>query len=96
MADAEGDHAVIGWDVVLSHDFCDGEFKAGIRGGIGFRGVVAFNWMAGGVGGVFIASSKNPNESIHGKGFVARLSGSTIEFISMWKLIFFGRNLFRC
>jgi hypothetical protein len=42
----------------------------------------------------FIASSKNPNEKFHGKGFVARLSGSTIEFISMWKLIFFGRNLF--
>ena len=42
----------------------------------------------------FIASSKNPNESIHGKGFVARLSGSTIEFISMWKLMFFGRNVF--
>ena len=42
----------------------------------------------------FIASSKNPNESIHGKGFVARLSGSTIEFISMWKLMFFGKNTF--
>ena len=42
----------------------------------------------------FIASSKNPNEKIHGKGFVARLSGSTIEFISMWKLMFFGRKLF--
>ena len=42
----------------------------------------------------FIASSKNPNEKIHGKGFVARLSGSTIEFISMWKLLMFGRNVF--
>ena len=42
----------------------------------------------------FIASSFNPNEQIHGKGFVARLSGSTIEFISMWKLMFFGRQLF--
>ncbi len=42
----------------------------------------------------FIASSKNPNEAIHGKGFVARLSGSTIEFISMWKLMFFGSHLF--
>jgi len=42
----------------------------------------------------FIASSKNPNEKIHGKGFVARLSGSTIEFISMWKLMFFGKKLF--
>ena len=42
----------------------------------------------------FIVSSKNPNEQFHGKGFVARLSGSTIEFISMWKLMMFGRHLF--
>lgn len=42
----------------------------------------------------FIASSKNPNEDYHGKGFVARLSGSTIEFISMWKQMMFGRNVF--
>ena len=43
----------------------------------------------------FIASSMNPNKAIHGKGFVARLSGSTIEFISMWKLMFFGKNVFK-
>lgn len=42
----------------------------------------------------FIASSKNPNHRIHGKGFVARLSGSTIEFISMWKHMMFGANPF--
>lgn len=42
----------------------------------------------------FIASSKNPNAKIHGKGFVARLSGSTIEFISMWKMMMFGKNVF--
>ncbi len=41
----------------------------------------------------FIASSKNPNKAYHGKGFVARLSGSTIEFISMWKLMMFGREI---
>lgn len=41
----------------------------------------------------FIASSKNPNKSFHGKGFVARLSGSTIEFISMWKLMMFGSKV---
>ncbi len=41
----------------------------------------------------FIASSKNPNKSYHGKGFVARLSGSTIEFISMWKLMMFGEHV---
>ncbi len=43
----------------------------------------------------FIASSKNPDESIHGKGFVARLSGSTIEFISIWKRMMFGANVFK-
>lgn len=42
----------------------------------------------------FIASSRNPDEKIHGKGFVARLSGSTIEFISIWKLMMFGRHIF--
>ncbi len=42
----------------------------------------------------FIASSRNPNRNFHGKGFVARLSGSTIEFISMWKRMMFGANLF--
>ncbi len=42
----------------------------------------------------FIASSRNPDERIHGKGFVARLSGSTIEFISMWKLMMFGKHIF--
>lgn len=42
----------------------------------------------------FIASSKNSNEKYHGKGFVARLSGSTIEFINMWKIMMFGRKPF--
>ena len=43
----------------------------------------------------FIVSSANPDKRIHGKGFVARLSGSTVEFISMWKELFFGKNYFR-
>ena len=42
----------------------------------------------------FIASSKNPNKKIHGKGFVARLSGSTIEFMNMWKIMMFGKRPF--
>lgn len=42
----------------------------------------------------FIASSKNPDKSIHGKGFVARLSGSTVEFLDMWKRMFFGASPF--
>ncbi len=42
----------------------------------------------------FIVSSKNPNKNIHGKGFVARLSGSTVEFIHMWSLMMFGLQPF--
>ena len=38
----------------------------------------------------FIASSANPNPDIHGRGFVARLSGSTTEMISMWIEMFIG------
>ncbi len=43
----------------------------------------------------FIASSAGPNDNIHGKGFVARLSGSTIEFMSMWKIMMFGSSPFK-
>ena len=42
----------------------------------------------------FIVSSANPNPRIHGKGFVARLSGSTAEFIHMWQLMMFGKKPF--
>ena len=42
----------------------------------------------------FIASSANPNESIHGRGFVARLSGSTAEFLSIWRRMMFGERPF--
>lgn len=42
----------------------------------------------------FIASSKNPDRSCHGKGFVARLSGSTVEFLNMWIIMMFGKNPF--
>ena len=38
----------------------------------------------------FIASSVNPDPAVHGRGFVARLSGSTAEFLQMWQLMFFG------
>ncbi|MDD6491954.1 MAG: hypothetical protein PUG54_07005 [Firmicutes bacterium] len=41
----------------------------------------------------FLASSANPNPAYHGRGFVARLSGSTVEFLQMWILMMFG-NLF--
>lgn len=43
----------------------------------------------------FIASSANPDASVHGRGFVARLSGSTAEFLQMWQIMFFGRTPFR-
>jgi len=42
----------------------------------------------------FIASSAFPDPSIHGEGFVARLSGSTAEFMSMWKHMFIGAKPF--
>ena len=42
----------------------------------------------------FLASSSNPNPDIWGKGYVARLSGSTIEFLHMWRIMMFGTNPF--
>lgn len=43
----------------------------------------------------FIASSANPDPATHGRGFVARLSGSTAEFLHMWQILFFGPRPFR-
>lgn len=43
----------------------------------------------------FIASSVNPDPQVHGRGFVARLSGSTAEFISMWITMMAGKRVFR-
>ena len=42
----------------------------------------------------FIASSAFPDPSIVGKGFLARLSGSTAEFMDIWKLMFIGPEMF--
>ena len=42
----------------------------------------------------FLASSANPDKTIHGRGFVARLSGSTAEFLSIWRRMFFGEQPF--
>ncbi len=42
----------------------------------------------------FICSSANPDASIHGNGFVARLSGSTAEFIHILGLMAFGPQPF--
>ncbi|OZM58070.1 cellobiose phosphorylase [Lottiidibacillus patelloidae] len=43
----------------------------------------------------FIASSVNPDQSVHGRGFVARLSGSTAEFLSMWTFMMIGKKPFK-
>ncbi len=43
----------------------------------------------------FIASSANPDEALHGRGFIARLSGSTVEFLQMWTIMMFGHAPFR-
>ncbi len=42
----------------------------------------------------FIVSSAHPDESLHGGGFVARLSGATAEFLSIWTLMMTGRQPF--
>jgi len=42
----------------------------------------------------FIASSAFVDPSMRGKGFLARLSGSTAEFLSMWVLMMIGPNPF--
>lgn len=42
----------------------------------------------------FIASSANPDENLHGRGFVSRLSGSTTEVVSIWSQMFLGKTPF--
>ena len=42
----------------------------------------------------FIVSSGNPDPSLHGNGFVARLSGATAEFISILMLMTIGKKPF--
>ncbi|WP_448376633.1 cellobiose phosphorylase [Fervidobacterium sp.] len=43
----------------------------------------------------FIASSANPDDTVHGTGFVARLSGASAEFLSMWKIMLSGQKPFK-
>ena len=42
----------------------------------------------------FLASSENPDENLHGRGFVSRLSGSTTEAVSMWAGMYLGETPF--
>lgn len=43
----------------------------------------------------FIASSANPNEKLHGQGFVARLSGATAEFLNIYRVMMSGKSPFK-
>lgn len=43
----------------------------------------------------FIATGGNPDPGNHGRGFVARLSGSTAEFLSMWRTMMAGSHVFQ-
>ena len=38
----------------------------------------------------FIAPTNNPDPKIHGQGFFARLSGSTVEALHMWYIMMTG------
>jgi hypothetical protein len=42
----------------------------------------------------FLVSSAFPDKKLHGNGFVARLSGSTAEFLSIWLMMNLGRDPF--
>ncbi|MCM8790068.1 MAG: cellobiose phosphorylase, partial [Candidatus Omnitrophica bacterium] len=42
----------------------------------------------------FLVSSVFQDKKLHGNGFVARLSGSTAEFLTIWLMINLGRNPF--
>ena len=43
----------------------------------------------------FLATSNNPDPSLHGQGFFARLSGSTAEALNMWAVMMIGEKPFR-
>ena len=42
----------------------------------------------------FVVSSAHPDPDLHGRGFVARLSGSTVEFLSILHRMMFGQQPF--
>ena len=42
----------------------------------------------------FIVSSVYPDKSLWGKGFIARLSGSTVEMLNIWMIMCLGRTPF--
>ncbi|MEA3493663.1 MAG: cellobiose phosphorylase [Candidatus Margulisiibacteriota bacterium] len=42
----------------------------------------------------FLVSSAHPNKDDHGRGFVARLSGASAEFIDIWIIMTTGKKVF--
>jgi len=42
----------------------------------------------------FLVSSAHPDDSLHGRGFVARLTGAAAEFLSLWSLMMAGPRPF--
>jgi hypothetical protein len=42
----------------------------------------------------FIASSAHPDPTLHGRGFIARLSGGAAEFLDMWVYMTTGKKMF--
>ena len=42
----------------------------------------------------FLVSSAFPDAKLHGASFMARLSGSTAEFLSMWQIMMMGKTPF--
>ena len=43
----------------------------------------------------FILSSLNGDSKNHGRGYIARLSGSTAEYLNMWSVMAFGKEPFK-
>lgn len=43
----------------------------------------------------FLVSSANSDTARWGRGYAARLSGSTAEFLEIWQIMFFGKKPFR-
>jgi len=42
----------------------------------------------------FLVSSSNSNEKLHGRGYCARLSGASAEFLQIWNVMMHGRTPF--
>jgi len=43
----------------------------------------------------FVASSAYPDKGVHGNGFVARLTGTTTEYLTIWLLMTLGKHPFK-